>query len=129
MFVLHNIALLQSYLVTAFFFLSQIFYEEDSRFFYRNSPKPQECFIDITPLPSEPVEPDDIEISEFRLDSNGLSVSLNWTLPEVTNGGIRGYDIRITTSPLPPNLDQADNDQLVIERSLPVSQQSYKQLT
>lgn len=61
--------------------------------------------------------------SEFRLEGNRLFLSLDWTLPDVTNGEIRGYEIRITAAPLPPDLDRAESEQLVIQRSLLVSQQ------
>ena len=77
--------------------------------------------VETTPLISNPIEADTIQVDQLQLVGQSLSISLNWDIPEVTNGIIRGFDVRITSTPLPTSVEQAPIDVLVLQRSLQVS--------
>ena len=104
------------------FFLAQIFYQEKSRLFYRHDPPPGNCGVELTPMLSEPVDRETIEVSKFTLDGSHLSVTLSWVFPENVYGEIQSYDVRFTIRPLPSEKERAETDELVIQRSFEVSQ-------
>jgi hypothetical protein len=99
----------------------QISYLRKDEFFYRNTPTPMDCFVDTTPILSDPVEPDSIMVDEIRLVGGRLSLNLSWELPEETNGEIQEIEIRLTTTPLLATVETATPNQLVLQRVQQVS--------
>lgn len=104
-----------------FFFCPQIVYSQNSTFYYRTEPTTTFCVVETTPLRPNSVEPDTIEVNQLQLVEQNLSISLSWDFPEVTNGLISGFDIRITTVPLLASEEQAPIDVRVLQRTLQVS--------
>ena len=97
----------------------QIFYKERPELFYRHSPSSQSCVVELVPERFDRVT---IKTSKFALNGNNLSVNLSWTFPGSVYGQMRGYDVRFTLEPLSLYLEQAGNDQLVLQRAFEVSQ-------
>ena len=93
----------------------QVSYTQNPMYFYRHSPSSEDCLVDTTPLPPDPIDLETILISDFRLVNGRLSLEVEWIVPEVTYGEIVGSELRVTTTPVSSSVVQSSTAVTVLQ--------------